>query len=247
MSIEMKTLTTIFSALLIMSALQIKAQQVVSKEEMDNINKLKTDWPDLDRFKEENAKLSPPAPGENRVVFLGNSITIGWIEWDPGFFKEKPYVDRGISGQTTPQMLVRFHQDVVDLKPAVVVILAGINDIAENTGPSTLKMIGDNLSSMCEIASANNIKVVLSSVLPANTFPWRKTIQPADKVIALNQWIKEYAAQHNYVYLDYYTTMVDEEKGLKKELTYDGVHPNLEGYKVMEPLAEKAIQSALGK
>lgn len=241
----MKTLTLLFTVLLFV--MQINAQQVLSKEEMDNINKLKTDWPDLDHFKQDNANLAPPAPGENRVVFMGNSITIGWIEWDPGFFKDKPYVDRGISGQTTPQMLVRFRQDVVDLKPAVVVILAGINDIAENTGPSTLEMIEDNLSSMCEIATANNIKVVLSSVLPANIFPWRKTIQPADKVIALNQWIKEYAAQKNHVYLDYYTTMVDEEKGLKKELTYDGVHPNLEGYKVMEPMVEKAIQEALNK
>jgi lysophospholipase L1-like esterase len=240
----MKIFTSIISVLLLVIAVQIQAQQVVSKEEMDNINKLKTDWPDLDRFKEENAKLAPVAPGENRVVFMGNSITIGWIEWDPDFFKDKPYVDRGISGQTTPQMLVRFRQDVVDLKPAVVVILAGINDIAENTGPSTLEMIEDNLSSMCEIAKANNIKVVLSSVLPANIFPWRKSINPAEKVFALNQWIKEYAAQNNHVYLDYYTTMVDEEMGLKKELTYDGVHPNLEGYKVMEPMVEKAIQDA---
>ena len=241
----MKSLTLLFTVLLF--AVQINAQQVLSKEEMDNINKLKTDWPDLNRFKEENAKLSAPVAGENRVVFMGNSITIGWIEWDPGFFKDKPYVDRGISGQTTPQMLVRFRQDVVDLKPAVVVILAGINDIAENTGPSTLEMIEGNLSSMCEIAKANNIKVVLSSVLPANIFPWRRTINPAEKVFALNQWIKEYAAQNNHVYLDYYTTMVDEEMGLKKELTYDGVHPNLEGYKVMEPLAEKAIQEALSR
>lgn len=240
----MKIVTSIISVLLLVIAVQIQAQQVVSKEEMDNINKLKTDWPDLDRFKEENAKLAPVAPGENRVVFMGNSITIGWIEWDPDFFKDKPYVDRGISGQTTPQMLVRFRQDVVDLKPAVVVILAGINDIAENTGPATLEMIEGNLMSMCEIAKANNIKVVLSSVLPANIFPWRRTINPAEKVFALNQWIKEYAAQNNHVYLDYYTTMVDEEMGLKKELTYDGVHPNLEGYKVMEPMVEKAIQEA---
>lgn len=241
----MKSLTLLFTVLLFV--VQINAQQVLSKEEMDNINKLKTDWPDLNRFKEENAKLSAPVAGENRVVFMGNSITIGWIEWDPGFFKDKPYVDRGISGQTTPQMLVRFRQDVVDLKPAVVVILAGINDIAENTGPSTLEMIEGNLSSMCEIAKANNIKVVLSSVLPANIFPWRRTINPAEKVFDLNKWIKEYAAHNNLVYLDYYTTMVDEEMGLKKELTYDGVHPNLEGYKVMEPMAEKAIQEALSR
>lgn len=241
----MKALTLLFTILLL--AMQINAQQVLSKEEMDNINKLKTDWPDLDRFKEDNTNLALPAPGENRVVFLGNSITIGWIDWDPGFFKDKPYIDRGISGQTTPQMLIRFRQDVVDLKPAVVIILAGINDIAENTGPSTLKMIEDNLSSMCEIARANDIKVVMSSVLPANIFPWRKSINPADKVIALNQWIKEYTVQKNIVYLDYYSVMVDDEKGLKKELTYDGVHPNLEGYKVMEPMAEKAIQEALSR
>lgn len=241
----MKTSASLILVVLLSIAVQIQAQQVMSKEEMNNINKLKTDWADLERFKDENAKLTPPVTGENRVVFMGNSITIGWIDWDPGFFKDKPYVNRGISGQTTPQMLLRFRQDVVDLKPAVVVILAGINDIAENTGPSTLKMIEDNLSTMCEIAKANKIKVVLSSVLPANIFPWRRTINPSEKVVALNHWIKEYATQNNYVYLDYYTAMVDKEMGLKKELTYDGVHPNLEGYKIMEPMVEKAIEEAL--
>jgi lysophospholipase L1-like esterase len=204
------------------------------------------DWANTSRFKEDNAKLAPPAKGENRVVFMGNSITEGWIRTHPDFFAGKPYVNRGISGQTTPQMLVRFRPDVINLKPALVVILAGTNDIAGNTGPSTLEMIMDNLISMAELAKANNIKVVLSSVLPAFDYPWKPGLQPAEKIASLNAMIKSYADKNGIVYLDYFSSMADERKGLKKELSGDGVHPNDAGYQVMEPLAESAIKKALG-
>ncbi len=203
------------------------------------------DWADLNKYKEENLKLGLPAPEENRVVFMGNSITQGWLDADPDFFKGKPYINRGISGQTTPQMLVRFRPDVVNLKPKVVVILAGTNDIAGNTGPSTLEMIEDNIASMVEIAKANNIKVVLCTVLPAYNFPWKPGLKPAQKIVDLNKWIKEYADKNKIVYVDYFTPMADHRNGLKKEYSEDGVHPNLAGYKVMEPLVELAIEEAL--
>jgi lysophospholipase L1-like esterase len=212
-----------------------------------SVDPMRTDWANLARFQADNQKIGLPAKGENRIVFMGNSITEGWSNAMPDFFTGKPYVNRGISGQTTPQMLIRFRPDVVDLKPAVVVILAGINDIAGNTGPSTQKMIQDNLTSMVEIAKANGIKVVLSSVLPAYDFPWRPGMQPAEKVIALNAWIQSFARANGCIYLDYFTPMVDERHGLKAEYTFDGVHPNLTGYQVMAPLAEKAIQQALKK
>lgn len=210
-----------------------------------NLSANAQDWANLERFRQENANLPIPAKNEKRVVFMGNSITEGWSNLYPAFFKDKPYINRGISGQTTPQMLIRFRPDVINLKPAVVVILAGVNDIAGNTGPSTLEMIADNIYSMAELAKANGIKVVLSSVLPAYDFPWNPGMEPAPKIAALNKMIKAYALQHGCVYLDYYTAMVDERLGLKAELTYDGVHPNEAGYKVMSPLAEKAIAEAL--
>lgn len=204
------------------------------------------DWANTSRFKDDNAKLGLPGSGEKRVVFMGNSITEGWIRTSPEFFTGKSYVNRGISGQTTPQMLVRFRPDVINLKPALVVILAGTNDIAGNTGPSTLEMIMDNLISMCELAKANKIKVVLSSVLPAFDYPWKPGMQPVEKIAALNAMIKNYADQNGIVYLDYYSAMADERKGLPKELSGDGVHPNKKGYDVMAPLAEAAIKKALG-
>jgi lysophospholipase L1-like esterase len=203
------------------------------------------DWANLNRFKVENAKLGFPAKGENRVVFIGNSITQGWSETCPEFFVGKPYINRGISGQTTPQMLVRFRADVIALKPAVVVILAGTNDIAGNTGPSTIEMIADNLYSMAELAKANGIKVILSSVLPAFDYPWKTGLEPADKIIELNKLIKEYADKNNMVYLDYFSAMVNEQKGMKKEYTTDGVHANKAGYELMGPMAEAAIKKAL--
>src|SRR4051812_19858715 len=192
--------------------------------------KLLQDWPNFARYREDNAKLPPPAKGEQRVVFIGDSITDGWGRRTNDFFPGKPYVNRGISGQTTPQMLVRFRADVVALSPAVVVILAGINDIAENTGPTTMEAIEDNLASMCDIASANRIRVVLSSVTPAIDFPWTPGKMPAPKVKALNAWIKQYAAAHGYVYLDYYSALADESGGMKAGLASDGVHPTEAGY-----------------
>jgi lysophospholipase L1-like esterase len=160
-------------------------------------------------------------------------------------FPGKPYIGRGIGGQTTPQMLVRFKQDVVALKPKVVVILAGTNDIAGNTGPSTLEMIEDNIASMAEIARANGIRVVLSSILPVYDYPWKPGLEPAPKIIAVNKWLKAYARQHGDVYLDYHTAMADERGGMRPELASDGVHPTEAGYRVMAPLAEKAISEAL--
>ena len=205
------------------------------------------DWANLNRFKSENENLTLPKPDENRVVFMGNSITQGWIEQCPEFFEGKPYVNRGISGQTTPQMVLRFRQDVVDLKPKVVVILAGTNDIAGNTGPSTLEMILDNLKSMTEIAKANGIKVILSSVLPAFDYPWKPGVNPNEKIPALNKMIKDYADQNDVIYLDYFSAMTDERNGLPIKLSEDGVHPNVDGYKIMEPLVEEAIEKALEK
>jgi len=206
---------------------------------------LRTDWANLARYRDDNMKLGLPHAGENRVVFMGNSITEAWAPYFANMFPGKPYVGRGISGQTTPQMLVRFRQDVVALKPAVVVILGGTNDIAGNTGPSTLEMIEDNLASMTELAQANGIKVVLSSVLPVFDYPWKPGLEPAPKIVALNAWIKEYAAKRGAVYLDYHSAMADVRQGLRRELSEDGVHPNEVGYRVMAPLAERAIAEAL--
>jgi acyl-CoA thioesterase I len=204
------------------------------------------DWPWLGRFKEADVALGPPAAGENRVVFMGDSITQGWqIEDAQGYFPGKPYINRGISGQTTPQMVLRFRQDVIDLKPKVVVILAGINDIAGNTGPETLEEIEGNLTSMAELAAANNIRVVLCSVMPAFDFPWRPGLTPAPKVLALNVWIKSYAQEKGYVYVDYHTAMKDERDGLPAALSHDGVHPLPAGYAVMAPLVEAGIEKAL--
>jgi lysophospholipase L1-like esterase len=204
-----------------------------------------TDWADLSRYRAANNALPPPPPGERRVVFMGNSITDSWAHWFPYMFPGKPYIGRGISGQTTPQMLVRFRQDVIALKPAVVVILAGTNDIAGNTGPSSLEMIEDNLVSMTELAKANGIRVVLSSVLPVYDYPWKPGLEPAPKIVALNAWIKSYTARAGAVYVDYHSAMADARQGLRAELAIDGVHPNEAGYRVMAPLAEKAIAEAL--
>jgi len=206
---------------------------------------LRTDWANLARYHQANVDLPASAPGEQRVVFMGNSITDSWARLFPTMFPGKPYVGRGISGQTTPQMLVRFRQDVVALKPAVVVILAGTNDIAGNTGPSTLEMIEDNLQSMTEIAKANGIHVVLSSVLPVFEYPWRKGLEPAPKIVALNAWLKDYASRAGAVYLDYHSAMADARQGLPPALSSDGVHPNEAGYRIMAPLAEQAIAAAL--
>ena len=201
------------------------------------------DWANLKRFQQENSELMLSKAHEHRVVFMGNSITEGWLSIRPEFFKNKPYVNRGISGQTTPQMLLRFRQDVIHLKPSTVVLLAGINDIAENTGPSTIEMIANNIISMAELAKANQIKVIICSVLPANNFPWRKGIKPAEKVRKLNLILQLYSYKNKLAYVDYYSAMVNDSHGLKKELGEDGIHPNKKGYLIMEPILEKAINN----
>jgi len=210
-----------------------------------DVEQLRTDWANLRRFRDSNAALPTPKPGENRVVFMGNSITEGWVRYFPSQFAGKPYVNRGISGQTTPQMLVRFRQDVVSLRPKVVVILAGTNDIAGNTGPSTIEMIEDNLADMTEIANANDIRVVLCSVLPVYDYPWRPGLQPAPKIVALNAWMRRYADSTQNVYVDYHSAMRDDRNGMRAGLASDGVHPNEEGYKIMVPLVEAGIAQAL--
>lgn len=205
------------------------------------------DWADLNHFKEANSTVPELQDNENRIVFMGNSITIGWLNNRPEFFEGKPYINRGISGQTTPQMLIRFRQDVINLNPKVVTILAGTNDIAGNTGPSTLEMIMNNIKGMAELAHANGIKVILSSTLPAYDYPWKPGLEPSEKIIALNKMIKEYAETNGHIYLDYFSAMVDERNGLPKKYAEDEVHPTVEGYKVMEPLVEAAIAEALKK
>ncbi|MGD0860365.1 MAG: SGNH/GDSL hydrolase family protein [Terracidiphilus sp.] len=209
---------------------------------------MEDDWPFLGRFKKADSKLAPPAPGENRVVFMGDSITQDWkIEGEKGSFPGKPYINRGIKAQTTPQMLLRFRQDVIALQPKAVVILAGINDIAGNTGPETLEQIEDNLASMADLATANHIRVVLCSVLPSVSIPWVQGLKPAPKVLALNAWIKAYAAEMGYVYVDYHSAMQDERGGLPAALSKDGVHPLPAGYAIMAPLVEAGIAKALAQ
>lgn len=203
------------------------------------------DWPNLERYRKANAELVPAAAREQRVVFMGNSIMDSWAPRFPAMFPGKPYIGRGISGQTTPQMLVRFRQDVIALTPRVVVILAGTNDIAGNTGPSTIEMIEDNLASMAELATANGIRVVMCSVLPVFDYPWKPGLEPAPKIIALNRWMRTYAAEHGAVYVDFHGALADERQGMKKELATDGVHPNDAGYLVMAPLVEQGIAAAL--
>lgn len=203
------------------------------------------DWANLEHFRAANEKIAPPNENENRVVFMGNSITIGWLHSMPEYFENKPYINRGIGGQTTPQMLVRFRQDVIALQPKVVVILAGTNDIAGNTGPSTLEMIADNIKSMAELAKGNDIKVVLSSTLPAYDYPWKPGLEPANKIISLNKMLKDYASTNGHIYLDYFSSMADERNGLPKKYAEDEVHPTRLGYEVMAPLAEMAIAKAL--
>ncbi|HEV1994088.1 MAG TPA: SGNH/GDSL hydrolase family protein [Candidatus Acidoferrum sp.] len=225
-----------------------------AKARLEAQEKRLNDWPDLAHYRDANAKVAAPAEGEQRVVFMGDSITDMWVlPRFGGFFPGKPYIGRGISGQTTPQMLLRFRADVIALRPMVVVILAGTNDIAGNTGPITLEETEGNLASMAELARANGIRVVLSSVMPVSNYgrdgvgkPIDMRIKrPPEKILELNAWIRKYAAVNDHVYLDYFSATVDEHGLLKKELSEDGLHPNALGYAVMVPLAEKAIQSAL--
>jgi lysophospholipase L1-like esterase len=214
------------------------------KASLERAERTLKDWPNLSRYRAENAKT--PKTAEGRVVYMGDSITDSWGRRYGKFFPGKPYVNRGISGQTTPQMLLRFRADVLDLHPRVVVILAGTNDIAGNTGPMTLEEIENNVISMVELARANQIAVVLSSVLPVCDYIRPQTERrPPEKIRELNTWLREYCSKSGLVYLDYYSAMVDDQQFLKRELTYDGLHPNDAGYAVMEPLAEQAVARAL--
>lgn len=200
------------------------------------------DWANFKRYAADNEKAEPPLKNETRVVFMGNSIFEGWIKLRPEFFAGKPYFDRGISGQTTPQMLLRMYDDVIALQPQIMVLKAGINDIAQNNAPYDPAHTLDNIKAMAQLARFNKIKVILCSVLPASDFKWRPGLAPADKVIALNEAIKKFATENKFYYLDLYSAVVDDNKGMKKEYASDGVHPTVEGYKVMEPLLEEAIR-----
>ena len=204
------------------------------------------DWPNLKRYEDENLSLGYPQENEKRVVFMGDSITEEWSRLYPNYFEERSYINRGIGGQTTPQMLIRFKQDVVDLIPTAVVILAGTNDIAGNTGPSNVKMITDNIFSMATLATAHGIQVVLSSVLPVYRYDWSpEIVDPPSTIDAINECLKEYAESSGLYYLDYFSEMVDDRRGLKKEFTPDGVHPNEKGYELMSAIAEKKLKSIL--
>ena len=258
-------MTRTFKAFLVLLACASCARAQVAQPAPDPCAEVKTqaaraearlrDWPALARYREENAKLAPPAKGERRVVFMGDSITDSWD--DPrfgGFFPGRPYVNRGISGQTTPQMLLRFRPDVLELAPSVVVILAGTNDLAGNTGPTTLEAVEGNLASMDELARAHGVRVVLASLLPVSDYETRDgralvqtARRPPEQIRALNEWLKAYAATHGAIYLDYYAATVDERGFLKDELSDDGLHPNAKGYAAMAPLAERAIAEALKK
>jgi lysophospholipase L1-like esterase len=223
---------------------------------LESTGKILHDWPNLARYAEANAGLPAPAKFDLRVVFMGDSITDAWVSPEyGGFFPGKPYVDRGISGQTTPQMLIRFRPDVLALQPKVVVILAGTNDIAGNTGPMTLGQMEGNLASMAELAKTNKVRVVLASVLPVSNYGHDRQGNPLDmrinrppeKILELNAWIKKYAAANGHTYLDYFSAMVDPQGMLQKDFSEDGLHPNAKGYAVMSPLAEQAIRTALKK
>tara|TARA_R110001592_G_C13180033_1_gene750774 strand:+ start:3200 stop:4147 length:948 start_codon:yes stop_codon:yes gene_type:complete len=204
------------------------------------------DWANLGRYSKANAELKAPSKKENRVVFIGNSITDNWTRDHGVFFENNPsYVNRGISGQTSAQMLLRFRPDVIELNPKVVIISAGTNDIAENRGPISIKRIAGNIFSMAELAKKHKIKVVLASVLPATSYSWSPSIEPADKIIELNKLLEKYAKDNKVIYLDYYTPMVNENKGLIEKIGRDTVHPNVAGYDIMEPLVQKAIKKAL--
>ena len=223
----------------------------VEKQRADRLQTRLNEYANYGRYADANSKLSPPAKGEDRVVFMGDSITDGWKLAD--LFPGKPYVNRGISGQTTSQMLIRFRPDVIALQPKVVVILAGTNDIAGNTGPISIDAIAGNLESMVELAHANGINVVLSSVMPVSDYSKNaqgnqivQTVRrPPAKILELNDRIKKLCAEHKLVYLDYFSAMVDDKGLLKEDVSYDGLHANAKGYSVMTATAAPAIATAL--
>jgi len=253
----MRITLLVLSTLLLRAQAQAPAQDVPPPRVrmLDQLARVVNDYGNTARYAAEDAKVLPPAAGEDRVVFLGDSITDFWGRGtDPTghslgvFFPGKPYINRGISGQVTPQMLLRFYQDVIALKPKVVVILAGTNDLAGNLGPMTLESTENYLMSMADMARANHIRIVLSSLTPVCDYIKPQTAQrPPEKILALNRWLQDYAEKNNFVYLDYFSATVDDKGMFRKELTYDGLHPNAAGYDVMAPLAEKAIAKALAK
>lgn len=218
----------------------------VTPAQVANMQKKLADWPQLNYYRAANAALPAPAAGEQRVVIYGASVAEFWKSHGYPFFPGKPYVDRGIGGQTSAQMLVRFRQDVIDLHPVAVVILEGTNDVAGNTGPMTAKMSEDNWRSMIELAKANNIHVVLTSITPSTHFPWRPAMHPAEAIRQRNAWLKQYSASHGLVYVDFYPALANSEGGMKPDLTIDGVHPNQKGYAAMAPLVQAGIDQALG-
>jgi lysophospholipase L1-like esterase len=237
-------------ALLLASAVwaQPPAASTPMPRALEPIARLINDYGDLHRYAAENAKVQPPAAGEERVVFMGDSITDFWGRRAGTFFPGKPYINRGISGQVTSQMLLRFHADVVLLRPKAVVILAGTNDIGGNLGYTPLEVTEDNLAAMAEMARAGNIRVVLANLTPVCDYHRPQTqTRPPERIVALNKWIQEYAAKNHLVYLDYYSATIDDKAMFRKELTDDGLHPNATGYDVMLPLAGKAIATALSQ
>jgi lysophospholipase L1-like esterase len=225
---------------------QVLPEHPTADQKTDIENRL-NDWPQLGRYAKENASVPALKPGEKRVVFMGDSITDGWGRQVGEFFPGKGYINRGISGQTTPQMLVRFRADVIALKPSVVVILAGTNDIAGNTGPTTLQAIENNLTSMAELARANGIHVVIANLLPISNYndPTSSQRRPPADIKALNTWIRDYTAREHMGFIDYFSATVDKTGQLRADLSGDGLHPNAAGYVIMAPLAQKAIDEAL--
>jgi lysophospholipase L1-like esterase len=213
---------------------------ILSAQKAEYRELMEQDWANLKKYKTENDKIIETKDYPN-VVFMGNSITEGWVNAQPEFFKNNNYAGRGIGGQTTPQMLIRFMPDVIKLKPKAVVILGGTNDIAGNTGFSSVEIITNNIQAMAQLAKANNIKVILVPILPVYDYPWRPGLEPVEKIAKINTWIKNYAAQHSHTYLDLFTPLKDEKEGLPKRYSEDGVHPNLAGYQVMAPLTKKTI------
>ncbi|WP_263382610.1 SGNH/GDSL hydrolase family protein [Granulicella arctica] len=233
------------TVLLAQDATPAPAPPAVSDAAVARMRTQLMDWAQLDRYKAANATLGTSGM-TGRVVFYGDSITDAWVSNGGEFFPGKPYINRGISGQTTPQMVVRFRQDVINLHPAAVVILAGTNDIAGNTGPETPEMIEDNFRTMADLAKANGIKVIFASILPVADYPWKPGLKPALKIQALNNWLAGYSVNHSITYLDYYTAMADENGGMKPGISLDGVHPNAKGYAIMQPLAQAAVDKAIG-
>jgi len=204
-----------------------------------------TDWANINHYKEANSKLGAPLDSEKRVVFMGDSITENWDIINPEFFSENKFINRGIGGQTSPQMLIRFRSDVIELKPSLIIILAGTNDIAGNTGPTTIKMIANNIISMSELAISHGINVIISSVLPVYNYNWSDVEEPNKKIVNLNKILSDYSTEKNLSYLDYYSSMVDSRPGLKKEYSDDEVHPNNAAYALMSDLALKVIKNNL--